>query len=149
MGVSLSQIELCRWPAEGFIRRVLKDKYSWVLWQIQVSNRTDDVLSSIDINLTPARYRVKDVSDFWRIEAKEKEKRRQTLERVECSLSRRKIAVFIPMLINDEESDRRLPIGNREKCENSVRDVARPCVFTHHSFPRSIPCLGVPFTGLR
>ena len=28
------------------------------------SNRIDDVLSSIDINLTPARFRLKDVSDF-------------------------------------------------------------------------------------
>ena len=47
-------------------------------------------------------------------------------------LSPRKSAVFIPMLINDEESDLRLPIGNREKCENSERDVAhRFSLITH------------------
>ena len=72
------------WPlAEGFVRFVSKDKYSWVLWQIQMSNRIDDVLSSIDINLTPARFRLKDVSDFFD-GSKEKEKRRE-LGRVERS----------------------------------------------------------------
>ena len=50
------------------------DQFERVLWQIQVSERIDEILSSIDINLTPARYRVKDLSGFWRIEVKEKEK---------------------------------------------------------------------------
>ena len=50
------------------------DQFERVLWQIQVSERIDEILSSIDINLTPARYQVKDLSDFWRIEVKEKEK---------------------------------------------------------------------------
>ena len=50
------------------------DQFERVLWQIEVSERIDEILSSIDINLTPARYQVKDLSDFWRIEVKEKEK---------------------------------------------------------------------------
>ena len=109
----------------------LWDKYSWVLWQIQVSNRIDDVLSSIDINLTPARFRLKDVSDFltdWR-------KKRNAENSEELNALPEKRCSFhsdVDQRWGIRSEIAALPIGNREKCENSVRDVAhRFSLITH------------------
>ena len=85
------------------------DQFERVLWQIQVSERIDEILSSIDINLTPARYRVKDFDGSkWR--------KKRNLELSWMFSSRKSFHSDI-----DQRWGIWSSIGNREKCENSGR----------------------------
>ena len=134
------------WPlAEGFVRFVSEtntveffDKYKCPTGLMMSCLQLTSISHQPDFDW-------KTCQTFWRIEGKRETPR----TRKSWTLSQRKGAVFIPMLINDEESDRRLR-RCRLEIVRSVKTVweTSPIDF-HSSHISEVPRLGVPFTGLR